>query len=311
MEYILDVDSNERDPVKYPNTNDFTIDLNRNLYNVSDLLLVSASVPVTQLTINEGNKHFEIDGTTVTLDEKVYTDGASLAADLEAKLAPPTSNVSNVVYDPETLSLTFSNVGTGNNFTFSFMDGAYGSNTASTTGTPASVLGFPDLDVSSTGGVLTGGVIDLHGPTNLLLRITSGSDDLKKKIYKADGEFQYTARIIVDKDIGETMFYKGSDDHVEYYFHEGKFKSIDQLRFRFYFINGSKLIPYDFGNRNYIMKLKFKCSLDKLIPLKEQKVPKELIEPPLDTQSSEDTQMYIILGVVLVVGLLALMLSKR
>mgnify|MGYP000244674912 CR=1 FL=1 len=94
MDYILDIDSNERDPIKYPNPNDFTIDLNRNLYNVSDLLMVAASVPVTQLTINEGNKHFEIDGTTITLDEKVYNSGAVLAAYLEAKLAPQTSNVS-------------------------------------------------------------------------------------------------------------------------------------------------------------------------------------------------------------------------
>lgn len=310
MEYILDVDSNERDPTLYPNTNDFTLDLNRNLYNVSDLLLVAANIPVTQLTINEGNKHFEVDGTTITLDEKLYTDGIDLAADLEAKLAPPTSNVSNVLYDPGTLSLTFSNAGTSNNFTFAFRDGAYGSNTASTTGTPASVLGFSDLDISSTGGVLTGGVIDLHGPTNLVLRITSGSDDLKKKVYKNDGEFLYTARILVDKDLGETMFYKGSDDHVEYYFHEGRLKSVDRLRFRFYYINGSKLIPYDFGNRNYILKLKFKCTLDKLIPLKEQKVPEELITPPPGPKEPE-IPIHLIMGVILVIGLLALMLSKR
>lgn len=310
MDYILDVDSAERDPTEYPNPNDFTLDLNRNLYNVSDLLLVAANIPVTQLTINEGNKRFEVDGITVTLEEKVYTDGSTLAADLETKLAPPTSNVSNVLYEPENLSLTFSNAGTGNNFTFSFRDGAYGSNTASTTGTPASVLGFPDLDVSSSGGTLTSGVVDLRGPTNLVLRITSGSDDLKKKVYKGDGEFLYTARILVDKDIGDTMFYKGSDDHVEYYFHEGKFKSVDRLRFRFYYINGSKLIPYDFGNRNYIMKLKFRCTLDKLIPLKDQKVPEELIAPP-PTSHEADIPIHIIMGVVLVIGLLALMLSKR
>jgi hypothetical protein len=309
MEYILDVDSSERDPTKHPNSNDFTVDLNRNLYNVSDLLLVSASVPVTQLTINEGNKHFEVDGTTVTLDNKVYTDGVALATDLEAKLAPPTSNVSSVVYDPDTLSLTFSNAGTSNDFTFAFRDGNYGSNTNSETGTPASVLGFPDLNASSTGGVLAGGIVDFHGPTNLLLRITSGADDMKKKVYKHDGEFLYTSRIVVDKAIGETMFYKGSDDHVEYYFHEGKFKSIDRLRFRFYFINGSKLIPYDFGNRNYILKLKFKCTLDKLIPLKEQKVPEELMRPP--SHSEPEVPIHIIMGVVLVIGLMALMISKR
>lgn len=302
MEYILDVDSAERDPTVYPNTNDFTIDLNRNLYNVSDLLLTAANLPITQLTINEGNKYLDVDGTTVTLDEKVYTSGSDLAADLETALAPPTSNVSNVVYDPSTTSLTFSNVGTGNNFTF-----AFGS---STSGTPASVTGFPELDVSSIGGVLSGGVVDLHGPTNLILRITSGSDELRKKVYTDDGQFLYTARILVNKGVGDMMFYSGSDDHVEYYFHEGKSKSVDRLRFRFYYINGSKLVPYDFGNRNYILKLKFKCTLDKLIPLKEQKVPKELITPPA-TSPTPEIPIQIILGVVLVIGLLALMLSKR
>jgi hypothetical protein len=151
--------------------------------------------------------------------------------------------------------------------------------------------------------------VDFHGPTNLLMRITSGSDDLLKKVYKADGEFQYAARIVVDRDIGRTMFYKGSDDHVEYYFHEGRFKSIDQLRVRFYFINGSKLIPYEFGNRNYILKFKIKCSLDKLRPLKDQKVPEELITPPIT--SEQQIQLPVVLGIVLVIGLLALMLSKR
>ena len=81
------------------------------------------------------------------------------------------------------------------------------------------------------------------------------------------------------------------------------------MRFRFYFINGSKLIPYDFGNRNYILKLKFKSTLDKLIPLKEQKVPEELVLPP--SPPGPEIPIHLILGVVLVIGLLALMLSKR
>lgn len=305
MEYILDIDSDERDYTKYPNSNDFTINLNRPLYDVSDFRLISANLPITQLTINEGNRNFEVDGTLITLPIGNYTDPSVLATDIQTALAPPNTNVNSVVYNSNTLSFTFSNtLGPSNTFSFQFETGQYGSNTNTETGTPATLFGFGDLDVASTANTLTGGVVDLHGPTSLLLRITSGLDDMKKKIYSEDGQFLYTARIMTSVPSG-MMFYKGPDDPVDYYFQEGKFKSIEQLRFRFYYINGSKLIPYNFGNRNYSLKFKINCSLDKLEPLSKHKH----ISPTEEETEKEVVKTSLfpyIVGAILVVGLLFL-----
>lgn len=309
MEYILDIDSDERDYNKYPNSNDFTIDLNRPFYDVSDFRLISANLPITQLTINEGNRHFDVDGTLITLPIGNYTDPAVLAADIQIALAPPTTNVNSVVYNSNTLSFTFSNtLGPSNTFSFNFENGQFGSNTNTITGTPATLFGFGDLDVASTANTLTGGVVDLHGPTSLLLRITSGLDDMKKKVYDNDGQSLYTARIMTSVSSG-MMFYRGPDDPVDYYFQEGRFKSIEQLRFRFYYINGSKLIPYDFGNRNYSLKFKLQCSLDKLEPLSKHKH----IGPKEEEKEEEvkRSPFPYLVGIILIMGLLFLISFRQ
>lgn len=313
MEYILDIDSDERDYTKYPNSNDFTIDLNRPLYSVSDFRLISANIPITQLTINKGNQNFEVDGQLITLEEKRYTDPSVLAIDLQSKLSPPTTNVDSVVFDTDTMSYIFSNTSGGiNTFSFKFYSGQYGSNTNSEYGTTATILGFEQLDISSTFNPISGsheirgGVVDLHGPSSLLLRITNGSDDMQKKIYNKNGEFHYTARIMTSTNWG-MMYYKGNDDPVEYYFQEGKFKSINLLRFRFYFVNGLKLIPYDFGNRNFSLKFKVTCYIDKLKPLMLQSSQEDVLTEEV---VSPDYSKYAIVT-LLTLGLLLLITFKQ
>ena len=296
MNYIIDVDSAEREDL---NPNDFVFKLNRPLYNVSDFRLISANVPLSQSTINDGNKTLVIDGTSYSLDNKFYSSGSDLAYDLEQKVSG-TSNVTSVTYDSNTMALTFSNVGSSNNFSLNL--DSY---------SPFNVLGFDLGNVFSSGGTITGGVVDLHGPTNLLLRVTSGSDDLKKKVYRHEGQSLYTARILTSTARG-MMTYKGPDDPVEYYFHEGKFKSIDRLRIRFYYINGSRLIPYDFGNRNLFLKFRVTCSLDKLEPLKDQdgQRPQALPSPVEIPSISEKNRFPIVVGVILFVGLIVLIFLK-
>ena len=112
MNYILDVDSAEREDL---NPNDFVFKLNRPLYNVSDFRLISANIPITQSTINDGNNNLVIDGTSYPLDNKFYSSGTDLALDVQNAVSG--SNVSSVTYDSGTKALTFSNVGTSNNFT--------------------------------------------------------------------------------------------------------------------------------------------------------------------------------------------------
>ncbi len=297
MNYILDVDSAEREDLT---PNDFIYKLNRPLYNVSDFRLISANIPITQPTINDGNNNLVIDGTSYPLDNKFYSSGTDLALDVQNAVSG--SNVSSVTYDSGTKVLSFSNVGTSNNFTITLDSFS-----------PFNVLGFDLSNISSTNGSATGGVIDLHGPTTLLMRITSGSDDMNKKIYRNEGQSLYTARILTSTS-GGMMTYKGPDDPVEYYFHEGKFKSIDRLRIRFYYINGSRLIPYDFGNRNLFLKFRVTCSLDKLEPLKAQgtEKPPEL-PPPVEIPSllpDERIPTQYIVGAVLLLGLVVLIFLK-
>jgi hypothetical protein len=296
MDYILDVDSAEREDL---NPNDFVYKLNRPLYNVSDFRLISANIPLTQPTINGGSNVLVIDGTPYTLENKFYSSGFDLAYDIEQAVSG--SNLTTVTYNSNTMALTFSNVGTSNNFTMEL--DSY---------SPFSVLG---LDLSNVvGGTVAGGVIDLHGPNTLLLRVTSGLDDLKKKVYRHEGQSLYTARILTSTSAGGMMTYKGPDDPVEYYFHEGRFKSIDRLRIRIYYINGSRLVPYDFGNRNLFLKFRVTCSLDKLEPLKDQQTLKPVdLPPPVEIPSLEVSSrvpQFVIVGAILLVGLIVLIFLK-
>jgi hypothetical protein len=297
MNYILDVDSAEREDL---NPNDFLFKLNRPLYNVSDFRLISANIPITKPTISGDSNVLVIDGTSYSLDNKFYSSGADLALDVQSAVTG--SNVNSVTFDSNTKALTFSSGNPTINFTLNLDSFS-----------PFSVLGLDMTDVSSIGGSLTGGVIDLHGPATILMRITNGSDELSKKVYRDEGQYLYTARILTSTS-GGMMTYKGPDDPVEFYFHEGKFKSIDRLRIRFYYINGSRLIPYDFGNRNLFLKFRVTCSLDKLKPLKEQNKEKPLeLPPPVDIPSmipDDRIPTQFVVGGVLLLGLVVLIFLK-
>ena len=126
MDVLLDVVSDERDPIMYPNPNDYLIKLNRNLYNVTNIRLLGAQIPLTQPLINNNNNTFSINGQTITLENGNYGTGEDLASELQSKL-DGNSNVSYVSYNSNTEALTFSNVaGSSNSFTFEFYDGVNG-----------------------------------------------------------------------------------------------------------------------------------------------------------------------------------------
>jgi hypothetical protein len=317
MDYILDIDSSERNVVLYPDTNNYVINLNRTLYNVTDFKLISAIIPVVQPTINEGNRRLRIDGSDVTLDIRNYTNGVDLASNILSEfVSQGVSNISDVVFDTSTDRLTFSNVGTGNNFTVSFYDGWYGANVAPfDSGTPASVLGFNGLNVTSSGGVLISDVIDLHGPTSLILKVSAGSRQMKKSIYNEDGQSVYTGRILTNTNEQKMLYFNGPDDPLEYYFYEGPMESIDHIQIEFFYNNGTKLVPYDFGKRNHVLKFQVKCNLDKLIALKDQVESVTELPPPVDIpmlrdESRDDNAIYILLSAVLVIGLIGLLISR-
>ena len=333
--YILEVDSSERDPVTHPNPGEYTVRLNRPLYNVTQIDLASARIPVSQHLINSGNNTFEINSIhTITLDEGTWSSGADLAASLTTQLVnfDGSGNDLAVTYSTTLKTLTFTH-SAGDEFEFKFYTGTNGYTTSSATGTPAHVLGFAGSDIaSSDSGVLTSGVIDLTGVPSIIVSLSSGADEFNTDIFVNGGTFSfdslqfndtsggplqstYVGRVFTNGQIGNVMNYKYRDDPVQHVFHRGPEKQIEELTVRFYYNNGTKLIPYDFNNRNHILKFEIRCSLDKFKNLEseDKSVP---LPPPVELETKprytkQQRIVYLVVGIALVVGLVILALFKR
>ena len=326
--YILDIDSSERDPAKFSNPNDYNVKLNRDLYNVTNIKLVSARIPTTQLLINNGNKQFDVTGNTVVLQEGTWSNGFNLASNLTDQLVNfDTTNDITVTYKQNTHSLTFTS---GVDFSFDFYNGSNGYATSSPVGTPAEVLGFSYSNVNSTGTTLVSNVINLNGPNSIIIALSSGSSNFTKPLYINGGEFSigsnsydspvstlttnYTGRILT-KNLGEILDYKNRDDPIDYIFYKGPGKNINRLQVQFYYNIGTKLIPYDFGNRNHILKFEITCSLDKFIDLPKN-VESTDLPPPVEFDfkknfSIKQKQIIIIVLILLLGGFVILLLIKK
>ena len=324
--YTIEIDSSERDPIAFPKSNDYTVKLNRPIYDVSAMTLVSASIPKTQNLINAGNKQFDITTTSGTttkvLTEGTWTNGADFASNIQSQLAnfDTLSNNITVAYTSNTNALTF----TGTcDFSFKFYTGSNGFSVSSDVGTPAAVFGFSHADTPIT-STLVAGTLDLSGPTSFILAISSGATELSRYLYTKDVETQmslnsfYMGRILCGSaNISEYVDFFNLDKPIVHNFYKGNEKSIEDLTVRFYHGNGNKLIKYDFGNRNHILKFEVDCSLDKLESqeIADAFLSKNIIElpPPIDFVSPnknrfdfrQKTTIWVVL-LFLVVGLVVL-----
>jgi len=317
----LDVDSGERNQTLYPNPNDYTVKLNKTLYGVTQLSLVEAKLPNCQNLINVGNKQFQLDNKTYILNESTYANGADLASNLQATLSD--SNISQVTFNTNNNTLLFSNCGQGNNvFTFKFFSGSNGYATQSLVGPPAAVLGFDGTDVGVSVGsnVIVSNVIDLRGPNAIFIRITCRSEDFMKELYVNGGTFSfsntlgetsnisyippiYAGRIILTYN---DTYYNMTNKPIQY---DVPNLNIDQVRIRFYWNNGNKLIPYDFGKQNHILKFELTCEVDRLSKVYEEG-PVDELPPPVDAPPEpfrKDTIFIIALGFILLLGMFILL----
>ena len=305
--YIIDAYSNT-----YSNPNNYVITLENPIYDVSEIKLVSARIPTPQLTLCTTNNTFSVDGQTVSLTNADYPTGGDLATHLEAELAPPVSNVSEVSFDTDTKRLTFSNVGTGNTFTFEFYTGTNGYlEESSTVTSPHQVLGFGSTDYNSTSNVLTSGAINLVGPNTLVLKLTAGSDEFTQSVYTSTPF--YTGHILLDG--SDFINFNGMDDVFTHNFHTGPQKYIKHIQVEFFYMSHGRLIPYDFMNQDHILKFEITCSTDKLKNLPKVPVEEKEKEEETTISISEKEDPYkwkIYIGIVVVFGfiLIALMSSK-
>jgi hypothetical protein len=271
--YTIEIDSNERDPILYPNPNDYAVKLNRPIYDVTEISLVSASIPKTQNLINTGNKQFDIKTALSTrtkiLQEGTWSNAYELASNVQSQLTgfDGLSNNITVAYKSNTNTFTF----TGScAFSFLFYSGSNGFSVSSDFGTPATVFGFPHIDTPLETSLVSG-VLDLSGPTSLILSMASGATELNRYLYTKDVENKtslntfYTGRILCGSSaLSEYVDFFNADKTITHHFYKGNEKSIEDLNIKFYYSNGNKLIKYDFGNRNHILKFEVECSIDKL-----------------------------------------------
>jgi hypothetical protein len=277
--YTLDIDSSERDPVSYPNPGDYVVELRHPIYDVKKLSIVSARIHASQLLVNDNNNTFSINTgttTTVTLDNGNYS-GKTLATELDTKL--PGGITSS--YDKDANDITFTGSAP---FTFEFYGGTNGYHSSVAVDgktTPHDILGLSASNVTSVNNTLTTGSINLQGPDALILKISSGAEELNKTVY-SDTPF-YTGRILM---CGDVINYSGSDDAVEHNFDTGA-QNISKLRIQFFYSSNNRLIPYNFRNANHILKLNIECSTDKLqnVPKVDKKFE---LPPPIRIPSIED-----------------------
>lgn len=310
--YNLSIDSSERQTNLYAYANSYVVTLENPIYDVSEIKLISARIPTPQLTTCGTNNSFSVDGNVFVLNETNYANGYILAEDLETILAPPDSNVSLVVYDEETNSINFSNVGSSNAFTFEFHTGTngYQSKTSSVT-TPHQVLGFSSEDfTSNANGEITSGAVNLNGPNSLILKLTAGSDEFNQDIYSSTPF--YTGHILLDG--SDFINFNGADDHLIHHFHSGPQKFIRDIRIEFFYMSHGRLIPYDFRNQDHILKFELTGSMDKLeglpkVPIEE--VTEEKKEESISIPEVKDDYRWIIYVVlVVVIGLLLMFFMK-
>ena len=323
--YLLEIDSAQRDVVLYPNSNTYAVSLNRPLYNVSNIKLVSGRIPLPQWTIDEFNDTFKCKvgagvDTTVTLTSQDYLTGTALAAELQIQLIPVDGTFTAVYNDGtggtnNTKDITIAC--TTNEFTLTM-----GSNS------PAAVLGLlPDHTTSSGTPVvkqITTAAIDLSGPTSLILSLSADNrDDIKNVLYVEGGEekpMHYFGRIITVAYTEKRLInFNGNSDPVRNLFYKGAEGYMDKIDINFFWNNFKEVKPYDFKLRNHVLKFEITCSLDKLSLSKENDMNKRLVELPpkleLDRFNSTfriwgNKQFMVYGGASIVLGLIVLILSS-
>ena len=232
--HTLNIDSSERDTIIYPYANSYAVNLDNPIYDISNITLVSARIPTSQLMTSATNKTFSVDGVNITLNETNYSNGYVLAEDLDIELAPSNTHVDSVIYDEETDSLVFSNThASGDNFTLQFYDGTNGylSNSSPLT-TPHQIMGFSSKNFTSTGKILRSGAINLNGPNSLVLKLTTGSDEFTQTVYTSTPF--YTGHILLDG--SDFINFNGADDKLVHHFHSGTQKMIKDVKIEFFYM---------------------------------------------------------------------------
>lgn len=316
----LTIDSGQRDASLYENPNDYVINLETPIYDVSQIKLVSARIPTPQLLICGTNQAFDFEviysdpTNSPTQHSITYVEGNYDGASLAAGFASVGLFNFNMTYDADKNKFNMGNPthssGHGiSQIIFKFKTGSRGyDDTSATQTTMHQILGLPALDVAMPGNEF--GAANFSGPNSLVMRISSGSEKMNQTLPTSGQTPYYTGHILLDGT--DFVNVSGTDDKVIHEFHSGSLKSISDLRIEFFYMSHGRLIPYDFRNQDHVLKFEITCSTDKLenlTPLEEEKPEEKLpdISIPEEKNLYEWKIEYIYITLIIFTGLLLIM----
>ena len=319
----LTIDSSHRDPVTSPN--DYVVSLETPIYDISQIRLVSARIPTPQLLICDNNNYFQFRATHQGGAETLHGLSLPVGNYTGTSLAAALQQVGNynfgVTYDATKnrfqMATPIMNTNTNQALqalVFLFKTGQNGyddSNSGHTT--PHQILGLPAKDINMAGGDF--GAANFDGPNSLVIRISSGSEELNQTLPTSGQTPYYTGHILLP---GGKSFVNvnGRDDKVTHEFHSGSLKSIRDLRIQFFYMSHGRLIPYDFRNQDHVLKFEITCSTDKLENLSKQKTPLSRFDlpPPISIPEMENPYRWkeylSIVGIVLL-GLIVILITSK
>lgn len=317
----LSIDSSQRNTALHPNPNDYTVELEKPIYNVSNIKLVGARIPTPQLLINDTNgqlayrvqiKRTWVEnnvtqeevlemGTLVTrtVPQGNHT-GTSLAAALTI-LAYGGNDINiNLTYDVATNMFTVGPAAYVNQVTANIGGTVYTfvvhqvlllfTGQEQLPDTLHRILGLPGADYTIYGeGVSRDmGAGNFSGPNALAVRLSSGAEQMVQPISLSSQNSSYTGTILLP---GSTLTSPpgtdfvnvvGADDKVSHEFHSGPMKSMRDLRVEFFYMNRGELLPYDFRFQDHVLKFEITCSTDKLENLTPMK------EEPMEEEEEKE-----------------------
>ena len=299
----LTIDSGQRDASLHPNPNDYTVELEKPIYNVSNIKLVGARIPTPQLLINDTNgqlayrvqikRTWDVNGVqqeevlqmgnlvTRTVPQGNHT-GTSLAAALNTLTYGGNDINLNLTYDAATNMFTVGPAAYVNPVTVTIGGVTYAhvvhqvllhfTGQEQLPDTLHRILGVPSTDYTIYGqGVSRDmGAGNFSGPNALAVRLSSGAEQLVQPISLSSQNSSYTGTILLP---GSTLTSPpgtdfvnvvGADDKVSHEFHSGPMKSMRDLRVEFFYMNRGELLPYDFRFQDHVLKFEITCSTDKL-----------------------------------------------
>jgi hypothetical protein len=290
----LTIDSGQRDATVHANPHDYIVSLEKPIHNVRQIKLVSARIPTPQLLICGTNQAFDFEViysdplTTPTQHALTFSQGNYDGASLAAGFASVGNFDFNMTYDASKnrfeMGTPAHSGGIGiSQIKFKFKTGSRGyDDTSATTTTMHQILGLPALDVSMPGADF--GAANFDGPNALVLRLSSGSEQLNQTLPTSKQSPYYTGHILLPGG-SDFVNFNGADDKVTHDFHSGPLKTIRELRVEFFYMSHGRLIPYDFRNQDHVLKFEVTCSTDKL----ENLAPLELPSSPENNNNNETT----------------------